>query len=141
MLIETFDEARSAVLFGIAELPSSDRDYLMNHKFACFVIQLLMNYLPQDQRTKLAHLLLDIENEEHSQKLIKDTILDTNGSRSLEVLIRSASDETVNSIFISFFVIPVFFLYSCTSQLSLIRSLSIQRALVQIMLFKCSCPV
>ena len=63
----------------------------------------MINYLPKDQRTKLAHILLDIENQEHSQKLIKDIILDVNGSRSLEVLIRSASDETVNSIFISFF--------------------------------------
>ena len=62
-----------------------------------------MNYLPKDQRTKLSHILLDIENQDHSQKLIKDIILDVNGSRSLEVLIRSASDETVNSIFISFF--------------------------------------
>lgn len=108
-MIETFDEARSAILFGIAELPSSDRDYLLNHKFACFVVQLLMNYLPQDQRTKLAHILLDVENEEHSQKLIKDTILDANGSRSLEVLIRSASNETVNSIFISFLCHSSFF--------------------------------
>lgn len=110
-MIETFDEARSAFLFGIAELASSDRDYLVSHKFSCFVIQLLMNYLPMDQRTKLAHILLDVENEEHSQKLIKDTILDVNGSRSLEVLIRSASDETVNSIFISFFGYSSFLLY------------------------------
>ena len=97
-----FDEARSAVLFGIAELASADRDYLLSHKFSCFVVQLLMNYLPVDQRTKLAHILLDVENLEHSQKLVKDIIIDANGSRSLEVLIRSASDDVVNSIFISF---------------------------------------
>ena len=110
-MIEVFDEARSAVLFGIAELPSTDREYLLKHKFSCFVIQLVMNYLPMDQRTKLAHILLDIENKENSEKLIKDIIIDANGSRCLEVLIRSASDDIVNSIFISFFGIPQMFLH------------------------------
>ena len=107
-----FDEARSAVLFGIAELPTDDREYLLKHKFSCFVIQLVMNYLPMDQRTKLAHILLDVENKEHSEKLVKDIIIDANGSRCLEVLVRSASDETVDSIFISFFwnsIIPLIF--------------------------------
>ena len=108
-------------MFGIAELPSSDRDYLLNHKCACFVVQLLMNYLPKDQRTKLAHILLDIENQEHSQKLIKDIILDVNGSRSLEVLIRSASDETVNSIFISFFWFSYFSSFIFTKPFYLIN--------------------
>lgn len=108
-------------MFGIAELPSSDRDYLLNHKCACFVVQLLMNYLPKDQRTKLSHILLDIENQDHSQKLIKDIILDVNGSRSLEVLIRSASDETVNSIFISFFCFSYFSSFIFTKPFYLIN--------------------
>lgn len=100
-LLETFDEARSAVLFAIAELESADREYLMKNPNSCFIVQLLMNYLPMDQRTKLAHILMNVENEETSVKLLQDLIIDSNGSRSLEVLIRSASEEVVNKYFIS----------------------------------------
>ena len=98
-LLETFDEARSAVLFAIAELESADREYLMKNPNSCFIVQLLMNYLPMDQRTKLAHILMNVENEETSVKLLQDLIIDSNGSRSLEVLIRSASEEVVNKYF------------------------------------------
>ena len=99
MLIETFDEARSAILFAIAEMQSQDREYLLKNKCSCFVIQLLMNYLPADQRTKLAHILMEAEDEEKAVKLMKDLIIDANGSRSLEVMIRSASDANVNKFF------------------------------------------
>ena len=73
----------------------------MKNPHGCFIVQMLMNNLPADQRTKLAHILLDVEDPEAAQKLIKELIVDVNGSRSLEGLVRSASDEVVNSLFIS----------------------------------------
>lgn len=73
----------------------------MRNPHGCFIVQMLMNNLPADQRTKLAHILLDVEDPDAAQKLIQELIVDVNGSRSLEGLVRSASDEVVNSLFIS----------------------------------------
>lgn len=100
-MAEAFDEARSAVLFALAEMGASDREWLMKNPHGCFIVQMLMNNLPADQRTKLAHILLDVEDPDAAQKLIRELIVDVNGSRSLEGLVRSASDEVVNSLFIS----------------------------------------
>lgn len=100
-MVEAFDEARSAVLFAIAEMPAADREYLMKHKHGCFIVQMLMNHLPAEQRTKLAHILMDVENQEAAAKLMRELIVDVNGSRSLEGMVRSASEEVVNSFFIS----------------------------------------
>ena len=96
-----FMSARSAVLFALAEMGASDREWLMKNPHGCFIVQMLMNNLPADQRTKLAHILLDVEDPDAAQKLIRELIVDVNGSRSLEGLVRSASDEVVNSLFIS----------------------------------------
>ena len=101
--MEAFDEARSAVLFAIAEMPPADRQFLMENRNGCFIVQMLMNNLPMEQRTKLAHILLDAENAESAEKLLRELIVDVNGSRSLEGLVRSASDDVVNALFISFF--------------------------------------
>ena len=87
------------ILFGIAELDPTDREYLLKNKYSCFIVQLLLAHLPQDQREKLAHILLEIEDEERSQRLLKELMIDANGSRSAEVLIRGCSEETVNSLF------------------------------------------
>ena len=100
-MVEAFDEARSAVLFALAEMGASDREWLMKNPHGCFIVQMFMNNLPADQRTKLAHILLDVEDPDAAQKLIRELIVDVNGSRSLEGLVRSASDEVVNSLFIS----------------------------------------
>ena len=53
-----------------------------------------MVYLPPDQREKLAHILLDIEDAERSEKLLRDLVVDVNGSRSAESLIRACSAAT-----------------------------------------------
>ena len=58
-----------------------------------------MVYLPPDQREKLAHILLDIEDAERSEKLLRDLVVDVNGSRSAESLIRACSAATANSLF------------------------------------------
>ena len=58
-----------------------------------------MVYLPPDQREKLAHILLDIEDAERSEKLLSDLVVDVNGSRSAEALIRACSVATTNSLF------------------------------------------
>ena len=100
-MVEAFDEARSAVLFALAELGASEREWLMKNQHGCFIVQMLMNNLPAEQRTKLAHILLDVEDPDAAQKLVKELIVDVNGSRSLEGLVRSASDDVVNSFFIS----------------------------------------
>lgn len=99
------------ILFGIAELEPTDREYLLKNKYSCFIVQLLMAHLPQDQREKLAHILLEIEDEERSQRLLKDLMIDANGSRSAEVLIRGCSEETVNRLF-STCVLPQLLDYS-----------------------------
>ena len=99
------------ILFGIAELEPTDREYLLKNKYSCFIIQLLMAHLPQDQREKLAHILLEIEDEERSQRLLKDLMIDANGSRSAEVLIRGCSEEIVNRLF-STCVLPQLLDYS-----------------------------
>lgn len=75
----------------------------MENRNGCFIVQMLMNNLPMEQRTKLAHILLDAENAESAEKLLRELIVDVNGSRSLEGLVRSASDDVVNALFISFF--------------------------------------
>ncbi|CBK21625.2 uncharacterized protein [Blastocystis hominis] len=100
-MVEAFDEARSAVLFALAELGASEREWLMKNQHGCFIVQMLMNNLPAEQRTKLAHILLDVEDPDAAQKLVKELIVDVNGSRSLEGLVRSAADDVVNSFFIS----------------------------------------
>lgn len=75
------------------------RHFLLTNKYSCFVVQLLMVYLPPDQREKLAHILLDIEDAERSEKLLRDLVVDVNGSRSAESLIRACSAATANSLF------------------------------------------
>lgn len=97
--MDTFDEARSAILFAIAEMQPQDREYLLKNKNSCFVVQLLMTYLPPDQRTKLAHILMEVEDEERAVKLMKELMVDVCGSRSLEVMIRAASEANVNKFF------------------------------------------
>ena len=58
-----------------------------------------MVYLPPDQREKLANILLDVEDAERSEKLLSDLVVDVNGSRSAESLIRACSIATTNSLF------------------------------------------
>lgn len=76
-----------------------DREYLLKNKNSCFVVQLLMTYLPPEQRTKLAHILMEVEDEERAVKLTKELMVDACGSRSLEVMVRAASEENVNRFF------------------------------------------